>query len=564
MLNFLQKSSSETTIRVLFWTIGPLIAAVLTYTTRYFINGDAIAYVEMGEALRYGRLWELANLTYSPGYPVLLGLGQILLRTSPLDELELLRVVNFFCFLLAMGSCELLMIFCRREAEALENRNEALLPRPILSLLCYSMFLLAALDWVKVRLLNPDMLVVATILTCASIILWIREGPTARKYVVLGICCGIGYLIKSFFFFFSGVFFLLAAVCAGSFRKALPRTAVAVLVMLLVGLPLIVALSYKLGRLTTGELGKQAYAYFVSGTGHPFRPILIDQETKTFLCRDSDLITKPSDICYWQEGFVPKFDVGTQIKVLLKNIAELSRQVPMMFLVIAWYLVQVRFGSYSFRSSHPPSFYLLTSAICLAGTGLYCLIHVETRYVAGPLFIGFAALAESVRLPDGPRQWKALATSIVFLGVLWTNLIYSGVDQSLRALQSTQHKPSYKEAFLEMYAVKDFILRNGLQQGNETATLGDLPAYWARYARVQITAEIEAPERFLMLNGRERSLLLNKISSHGIRVVVGKGESLGPLVQEGWQHVTGTHDYYVIFLAPHSPRTGPRTGFGLP
>ncbi len=163
MLNFLQKSSSETTIRVLFWTIGPLIAAVLTYTTRYFINGDAIAYVEMGEALRYGRLWELANLTYSPGYPVLLGLGQILLRTSPLDELELLRVVNFFCFLLAMGSCELLMIFCRREAEALENRNEALLPRPILSLLCYSMFLLAALDWVKVRLLNPDMLVVATI-----------------------------------------------------------------------------------------------------------------------------------------------------------------------------------------------------------------------------------------------------------------------------------------------------------------------------------------------------------------------------------------------------------------
>ena len=102
--------------------------------------------------------------------------------------------------------------------------------------------------------------------------------------------------------------------------------------------------------------------------------------------------------------------------------------------------------------------------------------------MAAPLFIGFAALAPSVRWPDGPRQWKALATSIVFLGILWANLIYSGVDQSLRALQSTQHKPSYKEAYLEMYAVKDFILRNGLQKGNEAATLGDLPAYWARYA----------------------------------------------------------------------------------
>ena len=243
MLTFLQKSSSETTIRVLFWTIGPLIAAVLTYTTRYFINGDAIAYVEMGEALRYWRLWELANLTYSPGYPVLLGLGQILLSTSPLNELELLRAVNFLCFLLAMGSCELLMTFCRREAAALENRNEAMLPRPMLSLLCYSMFLLAALDWVKVRLLNPDMLVVAVMLTCASIILWIRESPAVRKYVVLGICCGIGYLVKSFFFFFSGVFFLLAALCAGSYRKAFPSTAVAVLTMLLVGSPLMTALS---------------------------------------------------------------------------------------------------------------------------------------------------------------------------------------------------------------------------------------------------------------------------------------------------------------------------------
>jgi hypothetical protein len=556
MLNFFHKRSSETTVRILFWTIGPFLAAVLTYTTRHFINGDAIVYVEMGEALRYGRFGELANLTYSPGYPALLGLGQILLSTNPLNELQLLRIVNFLCFLLAMGSCELLAVFCRREAEALANQNEALLPRPILSLLCYSMFLLVALEGVRVRLINPDMLIVALMLICASIILWIRESPATHKYVVLGICCGIGYLIKSFFLTFSAVFFLLAAVCSGSCRKAIPRTAVAVMTMLLIGSPLILALSNKLGRFTTGEVGTQAYAYFISGAGHPFRPVLIDNETETFLRRDTDLITQPSDLCYWKEGIVPKLDARIHLRVVMANIAELFTQIPLIFLVAAWYVIQVRFGSYSFRSSHSPSFYLLLSAICLAGTGFYCLIHVETRYVAGPLFIGCAALAPSVRWPDDSRTWKALATSIIFLVILWTNLVYSGVDQSFRALRSTHHKPSYKEAFMDMHAVKDFILKNGLQRGNETATVGEPPTYWARFAGVRITARIDSPEQFLMVDGLKRRLVLDKLSGHGIRAVLGKGESLGPLVEEGWQHVAGTRDYYVIFLGPDLLRTG--------
>ncbi len=107
-----------------------------------------------------------------------------------------------------------------------------------------------------------------------------------------------------------------------------------------------------------------------------------------------------------------------------------------------------------------------------------------------------------------------------------------------------------------MYAVKDFIVKNGLQRGNQAATLGDPPAYWARYAGVRITADIEAPEQFLALEQRKRRLILDNLASHGIRAVVGKGEPLGPLVREGWQHVAGTQDYYVIFLAPQSRGAG--------
>ncbi|MGB6064632.1 MAG: hypothetical protein WBG50_07465 [Desulfomonilaceae bacterium] len=549
MPEFFRKRSWETDVRILFWTIGPILAAVLAYTTRYFINGDAIAYIQMGDALRHGQLWGLANLTYSPGYPALLALGQILLNTSPLNELETLRIVNFFCFLLAMGSCELFMMFCKREATAISGSNETLLPRPIMSLLCYSTFLLAALVWIKVQLLNPDMLVMALMLTGAALVLWIREDPAIHKYIFLGACCGIGYYLKSFFFIFSSVFFLLAALCARTYWKALSRTAVAVLVMLLVASPLIAALSHKLGRFTYGELGKQAYAYFISGTGKPFRPKLIDERTQTFFYPGGDPGARQCDMCYWQEGIVPKFDLKAHAKVFLHNLIDAFSQLPFIFLVVAWYIVQVRLCSYSFASSRPPSFYLILAFISLAGVGFYTLIHVETRYIAGALFIGFATLVMSIRSPVR-ADWRALMPSILFLCILWPHLIYAGVDQSLRSLRSTPKKPSYKECYLELHAVKNFVLSNGLKQGDETAILGEPPVYWARFAGVRITAEIQAPGEFMAIGEKQRKRILEKLDDQGIEAVVGRGDSLDGLVREGWRHVVGTQHYYVKFFHP--------------
>ena len=37
-------------IRVCFWILGVLLGGIITYTTRHFINGDAIAYLDMAQA----------------------------------------------------------------------------------------------------------------------------------------------------------------------------------------------------------------------------------------------------------------------------------------------------------------------------------------------------------------------------------------------------------------------------------------------------------------------------------------------------------------------------------
>ncbi len=79
---------------------------------------------------------------------------------------------------------------------------------------------------------------------------------------------------------------------------------------------------------------------------------------------------------------------------------------------------------------------------------------------------------------------------------------------------------------MELHAVKDYLLANGLNKGAETAILGNPPVYWARFAGVRITAEIEAPARFLAMSEEERRELIERLQSKGIRAIVGNGEKL--------------------------------------
>ena len=132
-------------IRAAYWAIGLTAGAILTYTTRYYLNGDGINYIEMGEALRHGWWSGLVNLTESPGYAFLLGLGQIVLNTNRLNELQLLKCVNFVCFVVAMLTCELFINLVRRQYQSLCRDAGQALPFPLISALSYSMFLFATL-----------------------------------------------------------------------------------------------------------------------------------------------------------------------------------------------------------------------------------------------------------------------------------------------------------------------------------------------------------------------------------------------------------------------------------
>ena len=222
-------------IRLVFWLVGILLGALLAYTTRHYVNSDALAYAEMGEIFINGNMWGLVNFTFSSIFSVLTGLLQLAPWTTPTNEILVLKVANYATYLMALGSCDLLMSVIRDQWNDESTSRFARLTFSLASALCYTMFLVAALVWVRVRLINPDMLIVVFALLSVACVLRIREEPYRySRYVMLGILCGLGYLSKAVFFAYSPFLFILTVFVSPDYKKSLARIICAVAAYMIV------------------------------------------------------------------------------------------------------------------------------------------------------------------------------------------------------------------------------------------------------------------------------------------------------------------------------------------
>ncbi|MGO9570877.1 MAG: hypothetical protein ACLP5H_25400 [Desulfomonilaceae bacterium] len=549
-------------IRAAYWAVGLAAGAILTYTTRYYLNGDGINYIEMGEALRHGWWSGLVNLTESPGYAFLLGLGQIVLNTNRLNELQLLKSVNFVSFVVAMASCELFVYILKRQFGSLCVGAKQPLPFPVISALSYSMFLFATLSWIRLRLVAPEMMVFVFMITSTSIVLWIKESPEPYvKFVLLGVSTALGYLFKSFFFPFSAIFFVLAGLVSGSLRKAAPRLLLGAVVMLLVSGPLIFSLSRTVGRFSFGEVGNFCYTTLVAGEGELTNPpkVLTNQPSVLFYKGNPFVeCTRPAgfDPCYWNEGVKPVVRIVSQLQVIPGHVRAILLDSPWLYVgALLWLMIQWRIGSVSLRGLWPPSISVILFAVAAAGTGLYCLVHVEMRYLAAFLFLAFVAvlLLPAYDFKNSKTRSKALVSTVLLAALILGMTLNTVVDQSIRGLRSTGKSPSYRDTFLEMMAIKDYLGRQGVAKGDDVAMVGLPLWYWGRLAELKIVAEVTDESQFISATAEERSRALDSLKSAGVKALVGKGEAFGKLTAEGWEPVPGTRDFYVRLMADSTP-----------
>jgi 4-amino-4-deoxy-L-arabinose transferase-like glycosyltransferase len=545
----------ETRTRVLFYTVGIVLGGILTYTSRHFINGDAINYIEMGEALRYGHWQDFVNFTASPGYAALLGLGQVLLNTDRTNEIPLLKIVNFVCMIIAMGACDVFLRTLKRHYAALVGTNRTPLPWFMVMALAYSMFLFCALDWVRPRLVAPEMAVLASVLLSMAVILEIKENPEHySKFFLLGISLAIAYLLKTFFFPFSVFFFLIAGLVCGSIKKAIPRIAVAVLTMLLICSPWLLALSYKLGHVSYGETGSLNYGIYVKGEGKTIHsPVLLNKAPEVLLYQNTPFenATWPAtfDPSYWKIGIKPIFDLRAHVRLFLEHTYQICTDQPWLFLlVLLWVVWNARLGSLRIGPLWPLPIQLCLAIPAVIGIGMYSIIHVEMRYLAPFIFLLFAALVLCPRydMRDRTVALRSTVSAVILVVAILGFSVNTVVDQSVRSLVSTPNKPSYRDAFFQMMAVKDYLKEHGVERGAQVALVGVPPFYWGRMAGVKISAEMPKDEEVLSATPEKRKTSVATLRSVGVNAVVAKGRDFAKLTREGWALVPGTRDFYVF------------------
>jgi len=543
------KIESISRIRAIFWIIGPVLAAVLAYTTRYFVNSDAIAYIEIGEAIAAGRWRAVLNFTFSPAYAILLHVGHILLSTTPADELLWLKFVNFFCFLLAMGACELFLVQLRNQWGRWSAQGERVIPWAVVLAICYLMFLVAALVWIRVRLMNPDMLIFAIVLVCMSIIMWITRNPDRwLRYLFLGITAGLGYLAKSFFFIFSFVLLALSWFVSLSLMRALPRVVVGILAAAVVALPLVCGLSSLKGSFSYGEGGRFVYTLFIAGQGTPTQPQSLNEYPAAMRYEFPEPVTHASgfDQCFWNMGVEPKFSHGKHIRYTLGNMLHIVVQSPWLLVVLLCIVLQGAKGSFRIGPVRPLSVTLMLLITGVCGTALFCMILMEPRYIAPFMFVGIVGMITAIRLPETEKAERSAMP--FWLGVLGITLagvvLYSAVDESLRSLYSTPTKISYREAYFEQVSVSNDLKKRGLERNDQVAIVFPLPVNWARMAGVKVVGEILSAADFLAATPGQRAQATNALFRSGIKAVIAKGARFRELEREGWEPLGETRDYY--------------------
>ena len=183
----------------------------------------------------------------------------------------------------------------------------------------------------------------------------------------------------------------------------------------------------------------------------------------------------------------------------------------------------------------------------VAALGMYALVTVEARYVAGFVIVLWAAILSAIRLPDSllsDRLCKAAALIAVAMLL--------GAASEKLALRMYEWKQRSTNSW---WMVADDLHHLGLDAGDKVATLGSgYNAYWARLARLKIVAEIQSNDAtsFWASSEHTKSEIFAACERAGAKAMVTREvPSAGP--GSSWVKLGGT-GYYAHVLEPTGTR----------
>jgi hypothetical protein len=524
---------------------------------RFSMDADGLSYLDLSDAFRRYDFHNFLNAYWSPLYPMLLGLGRILLPASKRGELIAAHVVNFLIYAAALACFEFFYRALRESmagADTGAGSDAVHLPEWALWPAAHALFLWVSLDLITIWSVAADLCVSAFVYLVAGLLLLFRADPSWKLAALLGIALGASYWSKAVMFPLAFAFVAIALLSTRSLTLAIQRGVVILLFFAVVAAPLVIALSRQKHRFTFGDSGRINYAMFVSPGGvtrnwqgeprfgitaaHPTRKLSSDPALYEFAEPIAGTFPPWYDPSYWEEGRIPRFNLRAQVRMVsvhLLSYAELLLHQENCLLA-AWLALLMVAGKNSFaglRRTWPP---LLMGCAAL---GLYMLVHVETRFVAVYIAILWPTLFFSLRVPANLRRfcgYLLLAAS--------ATLLISVVDNTARAIRDGGPSTALPDV-----ALSDGLDTMGLHGGDRIVVLGGQGFYAARLSRVRIVAEImpEDMPAFWRLSPEERDVIFKKMAQTGARAVIAPDPAPAMAPDPTWIRVDGL-PYYLRWL----------------
>ena len=610
-----QDSSEACRLSTLLRRFFPLYCAVTVLVTygyalydNYQLDGDAIAYMDIGDCLRAHQWAGIVNGYWHPMYPAFLSLGHVLFRATLPTELRAYYFVNFAIFLLEMLAVVCFSDAIERMRKALEpaaaSESESrqvsyLLDRTTLRYLGVTLVVIASQRELSLGKIRPDALLQAFLLLALAALLTHLATNRLRYAVLMGLALGCAYLTKSFAFLFAFLCIFILAIFRWLWLKhsptrILPATLIALATFACVAGPYVAALSHQKGRLDFGDSGPLNYAWYVDGTEkmhlqpymtwrpgsaeihlkHPERELLRSPLILSYAELPYGTYPDWFDPSYWNDHIEPRFNLRGEAPRVSRNLALAVRYIfnhPEALILLALFLLPGARFSLPWRPAHPGNaFWLVPVLLGLSIWGIYAVVNTEERYVTVAYICIELTLFAALRLPAaapadrGTGLRESAVALMLFLALL-------AIGESLRAVLEDRRQLSIVHSQGDWYSPTMAHAAGGLRSlgvkpGDTVACVGSKAClddqYWARLAGVRILTEVYDPETPVpaFLDALpDRNIVMAILQAQGAVVLVGDFDRarINPddPALKGWQQL-GDTTFYSLPLPPaigHQP-----------
>lgn len=599
----------------------------------YQIDGDAVAYMDLADLIHAHHWHAVVNGYWHPLYPACLALGQVIFHPTRWNELGAYYTINFFIFLAevaAMLAFTTALAHLRKRFLAADHAINPDPATPLLStnalrFLGLALLIIASQRELSMGKVRPDGLLQALLLAGLAALMAVLGAETttaaAGWAAVMGICCGLAYLTKSFAFAVS-LLSLVIMLAAGLWlrRRTIGWAALVGVVFLVpfaaLTTPYIAALSHKYGHLDFGDSGALNYAWYSGDTekmhlepwmtsqfgtatvhlAHPERQLLASPGIYSYKAVPNGTYPDWFDPSYFNEGVKPHVRLRPLVKRDTRNVVLVFRYLfnhpEAWILLLLLLLMSARFRllgptvpdetgrgdtSHLHRKTaglRRGGFWLPVTLLSLAMWAIYGLVNIEERYVTLayfavvlPLFAGlYVPVGANADTPQRGEPWlRRTAAAMVVL------LAFLALGESLRTgLEERRDQPRGVPVWRSpaIFDAASGLRALGLQRGDEIACMGMTAClhdfYWARLAGARITTEIYAPNPDNLLEAWEdlpnRAQILTTLKAQGAKLLVAHfnfGEPARQTAEQMGWRQLGDSAYYALPLTMAFPPPSP-------